>query len=71
MGKIEYFGAELYVYCTDFIINISNILGISYYEFNFIIFCVVFPILTLFLVMRLLYLKYRLYKIKLSNMSLN
>lgn len=35
---------NLYAYCTDFIINIANILHISYYEANFIIFIVLFPL---------------------------
>lgn len=39
----------LYVYCTDFIINLANLSGLAYYEINFIIFCLLFPLLTLFL----------------------
>ena len=36
---------EIYVYCTDFIINLANILDLSYYEINAIIFCFLYPIL--------------------------
>ena len=36
---------EIYVYCTDFIINLANILNLSYYEINAIIFCFLYPIL--------------------------
>jgi hypothetical protein len=68
MEIIENLGGKLYVYCTDFIINMSNLLGISYYEFNFIIFCIVFPFLTLFIGIRFLYLNYSLYKIKKSTL---
>jgi hypothetical protein len=39
----------VYVYCTDFLINISNIFGISYYETNLFIFCFVYPFLSAFL----------------------
>ncbi len=68
MEIIENLGGHLYVYCTDFIINMSNLIGISYYEFNFIIFCIVFPFLTLFLGIRFLYLNYSLYKIRKSTL---
>ena len=36
---------EIYVYCTDFIINLANLLDLSYYEINAIIFCFLYPIL--------------------------
>lgn len=35
---------EIFVYCTDFVINAANLLGISYYELNTIIFCLLYPI---------------------------
>lgn len=35
----------VYIYCTDFIINLANIFNLSYYEINFIFFCVCYPIL--------------------------
>ncbi|PIE85950.1 MAG: hypothetical protein CSA05_03005 [Bacteroidia bacterium] len=38
-------GKFIYAYCTDFIINLANIFGLSYYEINFIVFCVLYPIL--------------------------
>jgi hypothetical protein len=34
---------SLYWYCTDFCINMANLLGISYLEFNFWLFLVIFP----------------------------
>jgi hypothetical protein len=38
------FFQSLYAYCTDFIINLANFWGISYYEVNFIIFVVLYPL---------------------------
>ena len=37
-------GLYVYIYCTDFIINLANLLNLSYYEVNFIIFCVLYPL---------------------------
>ena len=34
-----------YNYCTDFVINLANILNLSYYEINFILFIIVYPAL--------------------------
>ncbi len=34
---------EIYIYCTDFVINIANITGLSYYEINFFFFCFLYP----------------------------
>lgn len=39
-------GAFIYVYCTDFIVNLANITGLSYYEINALIFCLVYPLFT-------------------------
>jgi len=55
----EKYGGELYWYCTDFCINAANLLGISYVEFNFILFLIIFPLVTLLLILgnlRLLFL---------------
>jgi hypothetical protein len=38
-------GKFIYAYCTDFIINLANISHLSYYEINFIIFCLLYPVL--------------------------
>jgi len=48
---------DLYTYCTDFIINLANITGLSYYEVNFMIFIIIFPLLliisaTLFIIQK-------------------
>ena len=34
---------QIFVQCTDFVINLSNFFNLSYYEINFIIFCVIYP----------------------------
>ena len=34
----------LYVYCTDFIVSLANILKLSYYEINALIFCFFYPL---------------------------
>ena len=45
MKEIETIGSFVYGYCTDFIINLANILGSSYYEINLYIFCILYPLL--------------------------
>lgn len=45
MNYIIELGKFIYAYCTDFIINLANIFNLSYYEINFIIFCVLYPVL--------------------------
>jgi hypothetical protein len=50
----------IYVYCTDCVINLANMTGLSYYEINFLLFCFLYPIL--FIATPLLYIvqKHRL-----------
>jgi hypothetical protein len=38
---------SIYVYCTDFTITSANLLGITYEDFNALIFCVLWPLITL------------------------
>lgn len=40
----------IYWYCTDFCVNAANLFGITYVEFNFILFVVIYPLLLLFLI---------------------
>jgi hypothetical protein len=40
----------LYSYCTDFTINLANLLGYSYYEINAFIFVFLYPFLIVFIV---------------------
>lgn len=56
----------IYNYCTDFIINVANLTHLSYYECNFILFCVLFPFLTITLSCYLIYLKIKLKYLKLN-----
>lgn len=53
----------IYTYCTDFIINLANILQLSYYEVNALIFCVIWPLLTIFLIVVFIIQKIRYRKI--------
>ena len=50
----------LYVYLTDFVINVSNLFYLSYYEVNFIIFIVLYPLLFAGILILFLYQKKRL-----------
>ena len=52
----------IYVYCTDFIINAANILGLTYEDFNALIFCVLWPVITLGLFILLLFQLRKRYK---------
>lgn len=55
---------ELYMYCTDFTINLANLTGTSYYEVNFFFFCVLYPLLLTTLPLTAIYLKLKLRKLK-------
>ncbi len=55
---------ELYAYCTDFIINLSNITGLSYYEVNFVIFIIIYPLFLFISPLVYIYQKSRLRNIK-------
>lgn len=39
----------IYAYCTDFVIILANILELSYYEINAILFCGLYPFLLIVL----------------------
>ena len=45
MSRVYDLFLSLYVYCTDFCISAANLTGLSYYEVNFILFCVAYPLL--------------------------
>ena len=60
---ITYFykiGIALYVYCTDFTINLANLTGLSYYEISAFIFCVIWPVVTILLILIFIFLKIKL-----------
>jgi len=64
MAKLIEIVNFLYAYCTDFVINLANITGLSYYEINAIVFCVIYPILTIGLPLLFIIQKTRFKKIK-------
>jgi len=45
MNSLAELGMFIYAYCTDFIINLANICKLSYYEINFLVFCLLYPLL--------------------------
>ncbi len=47
MNMVVFLFGYLYAYCTDFVINLANILNLSYYEINFVLFIVIYPLLLL------------------------
>ncbi len=64
MGRLMDIVNFVYAYCTDFVINMANILGVSYYEVNTFIFVILYPLLLIGLtclfiiqILRLRYLK--------------
>lgn len=61
-------GFAIYAYCTDFVINVANITGLSYYEINPILFCFLFP--GTLLLMMAIYFRQRLRLRRLENSSL-
>jgi len=44
MSKLSELVNFTFVYCTDFIINLANLFNWSYYEFNVLIFCFIYPL---------------------------
>ena len=55
---------QLYLYCTDFTINLANLTNTSYYEVNFFFFCVLYPFLLIVLPITAMYLKLKLRELK-------
>lgn len=49
MNELIQIGKSLYAYCTDFIINLANLLGLSYYEVNAFVFCFLYPVIMIIL----------------------
>ena len=57
----------VFAYCTDFIINLSNIFNLSYYEINFIMFCVLYPVLIIGSIGIYIFQKMKLKRLKEQN----
>jgi hypothetical protein len=53
-----------YVYCTDFIINVANGTGLSYFEVNALLFVLVWPVVTLGLLGYLVWLCFKYWRLK-------
>jgi hypothetical protein len=64
LTTIQRIGGEAYVYCTDFTINLANLTHTSYYEINFILFCVLYPLLLVTLPTIAIILKMKLNRLK-------
>ncbi len=63
MKELIEFIISIYTYCTDFVINLANILDLSYYEINAWIFCIIWPIVTILLVcIRTLQISFKIFK---------
>ena len=60
---------KLYVYCTDFIINLANLLGLSYYEINTFLFCFIYPVITLLFLIIYVLQKRKLNRLKLNSLN--
>ena len=54
----------VYVYCTDFIISLANLLHLSYYEMNTLFFCIVYPMGLVLLLVIFAWQKSRLKKLQ-------
>ncbi len=46
---------KIYIYCTDFTINLANMFHSSYEDINALIFCIGFPILIVLLILLLFF----------------
>ncbi len=61
MNQIIYF---IYNYCTDFVINIANLINSSYYEVNLILFCLIYPLLVMGLPAIYIIQRFKIYKLR-------
>jgi len=55
---------EIFVYCTDFIINTANVFDISYYEVNALLFVIIWPLLTVILFVVVIFQRFRIRVLK-------
>ena len=46
---------KIYIYCTDFTINLANLFDSTYEDINALIFCLGFPILIILLILLLIF----------------
>ena len=64
---MESFGVGIYEYCTDFMLNLAWLTGLSYYEVNAYLFVVLMPILTVLLVVMMVWQYIRYWKLLRKN----
>ena len=46
---------SIFAYCTNFILNLTELLSVSYYEVNAVLFVILWPVLTIALVILNIY----------------
>lgn len=63
-NKIIEFGLFVYGYCTDFTINLANLTNTSYYEVNFFLFCLLFPVLLIVLPLTAIFFRFKLKRLQ-------
>ena len=66
MGLLDliHFGAWVYGYCTDFVINMANLTNTSYYEVNAALFVFSWPLLTALLFIVVWFQEVKIYFLK-------
>ncbi|MFN8438261.1 MAG: hypothetical protein U0V72_11590 [Cytophagales bacterium] len=69
MNNLIHLLKGLYAYCTDFIINLSNIAGLSYYEVNFVVFIIIYPLFLFVSAIIFIYQKSKLRNFKRRNIA--
>jgi len=58
---------SVFAYCTNFILNLSELFHVSYYEVNAILFVILWPVLTIALVTLNTYQRVKLNKLLKNN----
>jgi hypothetical protein len=66
---ISYTMSLVFNYCTDFVINLANLTGLSYYEINTLLFIILWPLLTGMLGILLIVQKIRLSQARRSQVK--
>lgn len=64
---LEHLGIFIYGYCVDFIINLANLTNSSYYEVNFVIFIIIYPLISVLFLFIYSYLRFKLWKLKMTK----
>ena len=58
-----YWVDELFKLCVIFLVDLSNMIGISYEEINIWIFVIIWPLVTIYQTIRILVLKHKIRKL--------